>query len=150
MEDAVEELEDHNNPQLMEDNVANNVEDEGVACNNNHPNNNFCFTQEDFLETQYQMNDATRHHGSYNEAWDTIKALEGKVIETSNAKMGKMQWTVVASESIVQDNFSFIEQDELRRHKEKMVPLKSNEDILNFSGSIDFSPRFWLLWPNSQ
>ena len=57
------------------------------------------------------MNDATRHHGSYNEAWDTIKALEDKVIETSNAKMGKMQWTVVASESIVQDNFFWVTHD---------------------------------------
>ena len=33
------------------------------------PNNNFCFTEEDFLETQTQINNATRHLGTYKTTW---------------------------------------------------------------------------------
>ena len=30
------------------------------------PNNDFCFTEDDFLEARTNMNEATRHAGSYN------------------------------------------------------------------------------------
>ena len=34
-----------------------------------HLNNDFCFTEEDFIESQTVMNDATRHWGAYNITW---------------------------------------------------------------------------------
>ena len=105
--DAINESEDYNDPMMMEENVVCDGEGEENG-ETGLPNNDFCFTEADFLETQYQMNDATRHQGTYNDAWDVIKKLEGKVIETSSNKMGKMKWTVVASDSVVEDNFFWL------------------------------------------
>ena len=39
-------------------------EDEGV---DSAPNNDFCFTEEDFLRASNEMNDATRHQGIYSD-----------------------------------------------------------------------------------
>ena len=33
------------------------------------PNNDFCFTEDDFLEARTNMNKATRHAGSYIQTW---------------------------------------------------------------------------------
>ena len=41
------------------------------------PNNNFCFTKKDLLEARIDMNEATRHTGTYNSAWSKIRVLEG-------------------------------------------------------------------------
>ena len=41
------------------------------------PNNDFCFTEDDFLEAQANMNEATRHIGVYNSTWTKIRELEG-------------------------------------------------------------------------
>ena len=52
------------------------------------PNTDFCFSKEDFIETQMQMNDATRHQGNRNAAWTAIKELKDKVVDCSNTKDG--------------------------------------------------------------
>ena len=59
------------------------------------PNNDFCFTEEDFIATQTELNDATRHIASQGKAWNEIKAMKGKVVCCNNAKDGKCEWTVV-------------------------------------------------------
>ena len=64
LQDAVEESEDPINPQ----DIAGGV-DEGDGL----PNNDFCFTTEDFIETRNNVNDATRHQGTYVVAWKKIK-----------------------------------------------------------------------------
>ena len=37
---------------------------------NSHPNNDFCFTEDDFIDSVNNMNDATRHRSNYNSIWD--------------------------------------------------------------------------------
>ena len=49
------------------------VEDEGVEL---ILNNDFCFTEEDFLRASNEMNDATRHQGIYSDTWRKIKNLK--------------------------------------------------------------------------
>ena len=39
---------------------------------NSHPNNDFCFTEDDFIDSVNNMNDATRHRSNYNSIWDHI------------------------------------------------------------------------------
>jgi len=39
---------------------------------NSHPNNEFCFTEDDFIDSVNNMNDATRHRSNYNSIWDHI------------------------------------------------------------------------------
>ena len=39
---------------------------------NSYPNNAFCFTEDDFIDSVINMNDATRHRSNYNSIWDHI------------------------------------------------------------------------------
>lgn len=36
------------------------------------PNNECCFSNDDFVEYLTQVNDVTRHQGKYREAWNII------------------------------------------------------------------------------
>ena len=47
-------------------------------------NNNFGFTEYDFLEAQTNMNEASRHTSTYNLAWSKIRALEKEIVECKN------------------------------------------------------------------
>ena len=112
MNDAVEEEEDHNDPHMMEDEALEGSDpiwegndEENIDTPENHSNNDFCSTDTVFLETRNQINDATRHHGSYQEAWDKIKSLEGNEVPTKHKKRGKVNWTVVKSDEITTDIF---------------------------------------------
>ena len=46
-----------------------------------HPNNGFYFTEEDFIESRIAMNKATRQWGEYIVTWDTIKGIKGEVVK---------------------------------------------------------------------
>lgn len=148
--DAVEECDDNVDPASTENAAmipldANDQEEtqEGL------PNNDFCFTEADFLETRNQMNDATRHQGSHNEAWDTIRSLVGTEVQTTSSKYGNLKWVVVPSTSISDDEFETIRKAELQCLKEKVVPLKSLVDRNKFGDENDFNATFWSLWATS-
>ena len=148
--DAVEECDNNVDPASTENAAmipldANDQEDtqEGL------PNNDFCFTEADFLETRNQMNDATRHQGSHNEAWDTIRSLVGTEVQTTSSKHGNLKWVVVPSTSISDDEFETIRKAELQCLKEKVVPLKSLVDRNKFGDENDFNATFWSLWATS-
>lgn len=156
--DAVDETEDHNEPHMMEEdqtlervdpNAENNEQDESEDGPECHPNNDFCFTEADFLETRNQMNDATRHHGSYHAAWDRIQSLEGQVVETTNSKFGNMKWTVVKSDSITDDVFKIRRKEEVRSLEENILPMREEDDTNTFTDQTDFNASFWCMWPTS-
>ena len=146
--DAVNETEDHTDPVIADinetviDGDGDNIEQpEGL------PNNDFCFTEADFLETRNQMNDATRHQGTFHEAWSAIRALEGREVMTTSSKFGDLIWTVVPSTSLNEDKFAEIRQNELRSMKEKVIPIRTDDDSNKFTSESDFNAAFWSLWP---
>ena len=72
--DAINEEEDVLDTVQIYDNTDNakDPEDEDPA---HLPNNDFCFTEDDFLESLSNMNDTTRHHSKWRDAWQIIKGL---------------------------------------------------------------------------
>ena len=68
------------------------------SIDNSHPDNDFCFTEDDFIVSVNNMNDATRHWSNYNSIWDQIKALDGvEYISGDNHKDGAITWKVIYS-----------------------------------------------------
>ena len=86
-EDAFEESE-YVIDMLGENEYTNNtVKNEGRM-----PSNDFCFTQDDFIETIQQMNDTVRHQWTYYmDAWLKINALQNHVVEVKSSKSGKLK-----------------------------------------------------------
>ena len=78
-EDAIEEDEDNINAIIA---AVDGVDTSPDTEESDHPNNDFCFTEADFIDTQTAMNDATRHQGTHTTTWTAIKALKGEVVET--------------------------------------------------------------------
>ena len=106
------------------------------------PNNDFCFTNDDFIEYRTGINDATRHQGKYREAWATIKSLEGHKEICSSSSDGKVVWTVV--DKVVDDDFETIRKFEDEKFEDKDFSPVIDPDILK---SLNFSEGFWYLWP---
>lgn len=102
------------------------------------PNNDFCFTPEDFIETRNESSAATRHAGVYNSAWNHIKQLAGQTVESKSSK-GNVVWTIVDA---VEDDFF---KKRLQLFKEKFCPVIDEERV--FHDSEDLSKAFWKLWP---
>ena len=68
------------------------------SIDNIHPDNDFCFTEDDFIDSVNNINDATRHRSNYNSIWDQIKALDGvEYISGDNHKDGPITWKVIYS-----------------------------------------------------
>ena len=70
---------------MPEDDLNEDIENEEAT-----PNNDFCFTNDDFVEYRTQVNDATRHQGKYREAWHIIKGLEGHEEVSRSTADGKV------------------------------------------------------------
>ena len=140
-EDAVEEDEDNLNAIITA--VG------GVGINpdteeSDHPNNDFCFTEADFIETRTAMNDAMRHQGTHTTTWTAIKALKGEVVETRNAEYGNCSWTVI--DECNEDIFEEVrEKEELLYKKQNFYNIIDNDDAKD----EDYSKLFWFLWPET-
>ena len=106
------------------------------------PNNDFCFTEEDFIATQTEMNDATRHQGNHNAAWRSIQEMKGEVVNCNNTKDGKCAWTVV--ESVTEDVFESV------RKKEEEFQNSTKYAVMDEEGEFgeeSYNSSFWFLWP---
>jgi len=108
------------------------------------PNNNFCFTAEDFIETRNNVNDATRHQGTYASAWKTINELKGHEETCMNRKDGTVVWKVVPSHSVTRDDFSEVREEEEASMAEMNLPIA---DVENYIDKDDCSKSLWVLWP---
>ena len=96
--DAIVETDDNLESLIFPDeseatNTESDADDPESDGNNAHrdkelqlPNNDFCFTPEDFIETRNESNVATRHAGVYNSAWNHIKQLVGQTVESKSSK----------------------------------------------------------------
>ncbi len=105
------------------------------------PNNDFSFTEEDFLEAQANMNEATRHIGVYNSTWTKIRELEGKVVECKHAD-GDVHWKIV--ESVEDDEFKERKKAEWKMYQDFFLPVSEE---LCIDDPDDLSKVFWAMWP---
>ena len=103
------------------------------------PNNDFCFTEDDFLRTN--MNEATRHTEAYNQAWSKIRALIGDTIEVKHSE-GNVIWRIV--ESVEDDIFADRREAELKLFRDNFCPVI---DAGECDDAEDLSKMFWDLWP---
>ena len=101
------------------------------------PNNDFCFTHDDFIEYQSSMNDASRHQNKHAAAWSEIKSMVGEEVSIKSAKDGTIKWKVV--ESVVDDNMRETIEREQKEYDKKVGMLKREYSTL--------SSAFWGSWP---
>ena len=148
--DAVVEAEDHSDPSRLvaeDGSDEDNSEADGIASGTDNsplgcPNNDFCFTEEDFLEQRNDMNDATRHQGTYQGVWSEIRAMVGEEVETKSSKDGNIVWKIV--ESVTDDDFN-----EIRKKEEAHIQKSyySVYDELEEFSEEDYNKSFWSIWP---
>ena len=122
--DAINEEEDVLNPAQI-DGDNDNAPDPEDQDPTHLPNNDFCFTEDDFLESLSNMNDATRHRSKWHDAWQIIKGLEGEEVACQNAADGKVTWKVISK--CDEDIFASIRIRELEIFKKKFNPIIENE-----------------------
>ena len=66
-------MEDYINPNSIDgDDLLEGIE-EDVNNSDSFPNNDFFFTEEDFIESLHNINDTARHRGNYNCTWNKLK-----------------------------------------------------------------------------
>ena len=68
-----------------------NATEESVDELKGVPNNDFCFTRDDFIEYQSSMNDATRHQNKHTVAWNKIKSMEGEQVSITSSAQGTIK-----------------------------------------------------------
>ena len=124
--DAIEEEEDVRDVDVV-------VEEEGT------PNNDFCFTEADFLEYQSGMNSATLHRNKHKIAWEEIKALTGEEVVVESSQDGKIVWRVVPS--VLEDKMSKIVEKEIAHYNNK------NNSVFKNNNFKDVAEAFWSTWP---
>ena len=64
------------------------------------PNNDFCFTEDDFIDSVNNMNDATRHRSNYNSIWDYITKNNTIQYNTYNT----IQYKTIQKNNTIQNN----------------------------------------------
>ena len=89
-------MKEDSNPSIFNSNPAQKDEDTEENEDVIYPNNDFCFTEDDFFEAQINMNEATRHTGTYDLVWSKIKALEGDIVECRNKDL-VVNWKIVSN-----------------------------------------------------
>jgi len=118
------------------------------------PNNDFCFTEDDFLELVTEMNDSTRHRGVWHNAWKEIHELEREEAVYQNAKECKVTWKVI--KECDEDLFEEVrlkESDLLQKSFTANIPEDSASDSSIKSSNHDteadedYCDVFWKIWP---
>ena len=103
------------------------------------PNNDFCFTPEDFIEAQSGHNDATRHRSRIQEVWNEIKNLEGEEITVASGKYGKVVWKVV---SVVTND----EMTPIIKREEEFLRTQTTHFQGDTSSYPSLQDAFWSFW----
>ena len=106
------------------------------------PNNDFYFTEDDFIESINNINDATRHRGNYYFTWNKIKDFESdEYISNIAHKDGPITWKVVLG--CDKDMFEGQRKEELKNIDDLFSPIldEKGKYILN----NDYSTTFWKL-----
>ena len=135
-EDAINDIEDNDESVGGDEGVG---EDEGVES---APNNDFFFTEEDFLRASTEMNDATRHQGIYSDTWKKIKELEGHEEVCQSSADGRVVWKVVPS--VTADVFK-----DIREYEENLFKDRQFGVYKDATEDCDYNKAFWAFWPSS-
>ena len=104
------------------------------------PNNDFCFTKDDCIESMNNINDATRYRGNYHFTWNKIKDLEGvELFSNATYKDGPITWKAVPGYD--EDVFEDQHKEEMKKIDDLFSPLldKEGEDNLNNDYSAIYS-----------
>ena len=64
---------------------------EETGDSDNIPNNDFCFTHDDFIEYQSSMNNATVRQNKHAVAWGKIKIMLSEEVSVKSAKDGTIK-----------------------------------------------------------
>ena len=108
------------------------------------PNNDFCFTEDDFIESINNINDATRHRDNYNFTWNKIRDLEGvEYISNIDHKEGPITWKVVpgCDEGVFEDQHK----EEMKKIDDLFSSILDEEGECNLNN--DYSTTFFKLSP---
>ena len=133
--DAIEEEED-NEVQIDTINEESENENENEDC----PNNDFCWTEADFIQQYTDMNDATRHRGVLSDSWKKIHELEGHTVEVENRTEGKVVWKVI--KECVADEFA-----DVRAYEQELFDSEEfNVGKESINTDWDYNKSFWYLW----
>ena len=104
-----------------------------------HPNNYFCFTEADFLETVSNISTASKYHKVRSDAWSKIKELVGKEIEVKSKKRdGTITWKVVPG--VFDDEFTKRREQEESSFKSPHIPLSGYQEE---ESTEKYSKMFW-------
>ena len=128
MDAIVENDENEETPNEGSVGINTNVTEEQVDESEGVPNNDFCFTHDDFIEYQSSMNDATRHQNKHTVVWSEIKAMEGEQVSVSSAQ-GTIKWKVV--ESVEDDDMTKVIGEELEVYQKGMDVMKGEYNSLS-------------------
>ena len=135
--EALVEVEPSVDDAVLENDDENDLE---AITETEFPNNDFCFTEADFVEFRSGMNDATLHQNRHKIAWDKIKMMEGQEIEIASSVHGKIKWKIV--ECVEQDEMSETIEKEKAQYEEKNFSVLKDD-----FESIE--EAFWKMWPQS-
>ena len=102
------------------------------------PNNDFCFTQEDFIRGRDEMNLATQHMSRQRVAWEQIRLMEGEEYVSSSSNDGEIKWRVVKESTY--DEMSDVIAKEIDH-------LKRNPPLKDVSMLDSLNALFWYLYP---
>ena len=102
------------------------------------PNNDFCFTQEDFIRGRDEMNLATQHMSRQRVAWEQIRLMEGEEYVSSSSNDGEIKWRVVRESTY--DEMGDIIAKEIDH-------LKRNPPLKDVSMLDSLNALFWYLYP---
>ena len=92
MDTIVENEENEEVPNEREGSINANDTEESVDESEGVPNNDFCFTHDDFIEYQLSMNDTTRQQNKHTVACNEIKSMEGEEVSVSSLSQGTILW----------------------------------------------------------
>ena len=115
-----------------------------IENSDSFPNNDFCFTEDDFIESINNINDATRHRDNYNFTWNKIRDLEGvEYISNIDHKNGPITWKVVpgCDEGVFEDQHK----EEMKKIDDLFSPILDEEGECNLNN--DYSTIFFKSWP---
>ena len=125
IEDPFDESEDVFDPVQDDADVfveAEEGDEKGLSQDDLHPNNDFCFTEADFLEAVSNINTASKYHKVRSDAWNKIHDLVGKEIEVKSSKKdGSIKWKVVPG--VFDDEFTKRREQEESLFKSQYIPL---------------------------
>ena len=126
--DATEEDEDIIGGEL-------DIEDSSVSA----PNNDFCFTEADFVNTvTNETNEVVRHQAKHSQAWEKIKSLKGEELLCGSGD-DKILWKIV--EGVYEDEMTSRITQEKRSYDDGGLSLMVGDMPTSFVNC------FMKMWP---